>query len=211
MSKKINMKVNYEGENINQTTLIISEKNRLLIQRTKINLIENDLNKIHFNIEGNGTALFQAIVKYNLKEDKKHETNKPDFEFSLFSSKSRYGSQCEYAQLKIFSKYIGGNEKTGMSIVSIKLPSGWTPIEESIESLKEMVDLKRYEISNENRIFLYFNEIPKQDGLEFVIHVNKKFEIGNRKPGLVSVYDYYADFDESVSSPFEIDDDCKKI
>ena len=58
-------------------------------------------------------------------------------------------------------RYIGGDEKTGMSIVSIKLPSGWIPIEESIESLKEMVDLKRYEISNENRIFLYFNEVTE--------------------------------------------------
>ncbi len=54
---------------------------------------------------------------------------------------------------------MGENEKTGMSIVSIKLPTGWTAIEESIELLKEMVDLKRFEISNENRIFLYFDQV----------------------------------------------------
>ena len=46
-----------------------------------------------------------------------------------------------------------------MSIVSIKLPSGWIAIEESIELLKEMVDLKRFEITNENRIFLYFDQV----------------------------------------------------
>ena len=78
--KKINMKVNYEGENINQTTLIISEKNRLLIQRAKINLIENDLNKVNFNIEGNGTALFQVAIYF------------PSGDFEIFNFAKRINS-----------------------------------------------------------------------------------------------------------------------
>lgn len=45
-----------------------------------------------------------------------------------------------------------------MAMVNIKLPSGWVPIEESIEKLKSSVDLKRFEI-NENLIVLYFNEV----------------------------------------------------
>jgi hypothetical protein len=46
-----------------------------------------------------------------------------------------------------------------MAIVNIRLPSGWIPIEESIEKLKYMdAQLKRYEI-NENKVSLYFDEV----------------------------------------------------
>lgn len=48
-----------------------------------------------------------------------------------------------------------------MSIISVKLPSGWTVIEETIEILKRSVELRRFEISNENRVFLYFDEVKK--------------------------------------------------
>jgi hypothetical protein len=46
-----------------------------------------------------------------------------------------------------------------MAIVNIRLPSGWIPIEESIEKLKYMdAQLKRYEI-NENKVSFYFDEV----------------------------------------------------
>ena len=54
------MKVNYDGDMINKTSLSINDKNRLLIQKTKVNFNEKDANKVSFNIEGNGTALFQV-------------------------------------------------------------------------------------------------------------------------------------------------------
>ncbi len=59
-SNNINMKVNYDGDMINKTSLSINDKNRLLIQKTKVNFNEKDANKVSFNIEGNGTALFQV-------------------------------------------------------------------------------------------------------------------------------------------------------
>ena len=61
--------------------------------------------------------------------------------------------------LTINAKYIGGNNQTGMIITSVKLPSGWASLEETIELLKTKVELKRYEISNENRLFLYFDQV----------------------------------------------------
>lgn len=45
-----------------------------------------------------------------------------------------------------------------MALVSVKLPSGWTPIEESIDKLKSTAELKRYEI-NENIVVLYFDQV----------------------------------------------------
>ena len=79
-----------------------------------------------------------------------------------------------------------------MALVSIKLPSGWKALEEKIEVLKRSIDLKRYEV-NENIIVLYFDEINKE-GIEFQIDIVMKFDVENRKPGLISVYDYYESF-----------------
>lgn len=47
-----------------------------------------------------------------------------------------------------------------MAIVSLRLPSGWIPIEDTIENLvkDEKLNLKRHEI-NENKISLYFDEV----------------------------------------------------
>ena len=59
-ANNINIRVNYEGNMINKTFLSINDKNRLLIQKNRINFNENDANKVSFNIEGNGTALFQV-------------------------------------------------------------------------------------------------------------------------------------------------------
>lgn len=46
-----------------------------------------------------------------------------------------------------------------MTIISVKLPSGWAVIEETVEKLKHTIDLRRFEIVNENRLFLYFDEV----------------------------------------------------
>jgi hypothetical protein len=45
-----------------------------------------------------------------------------------------------------------------MVIVSIRLQSGWVPIEESIAQLVGNAELKRHEL-NENKIFLYFDQV----------------------------------------------------
>ena len=45
-----------------------------------------------------------------------------------------------------------------MAIVALKLPTGWTADVNSIESLKQQVDLRRHEI-NENKVNLYFDEV----------------------------------------------------
>ena len=45
-----------------------------------------------------------------------------------------------------------------MALISIKLPSGWLPIEKTIQILKKTIDLKRFELK-ENIIVLYFDQV----------------------------------------------------
>lgn len=59
-SKNINLKVNYNF-NSNKNTLFINDKNRLLVQKVKLDkLKENEENSFTFDIEGEGTALVQV-------------------------------------------------------------------------------------------------------------------------------------------------------
>jgi hypothetical protein len=59
-SKNINLKINYNF-NSNKNTLFINDKNRLLVQKIKLDkLKENDENSFSFDIEGEGTALVQV-------------------------------------------------------------------------------------------------------------------------------------------------------
>jgi hypothetical protein len=55
------MKLSFDSIiNGNTTVWNINERNRLLIQKKRINFDEKQLNKINFKIEGNGTGLFQV-------------------------------------------------------------------------------------------------------------------------------------------------------
>ena len=45
-----------------------------------------------------------------------------------------------------------------MAIVALRLPTGWTADVDSIEKLRDQVNLMRHGI-NENNVHLYFNEV----------------------------------------------------
>ncbi len=84
--------------------------------------------------------------------------NRNEFEFGLITTKSEYGSLCDYSSLVIFAKYVGQKETSSMAIISLKLPSGWNAIEESVEKLKSSANLKRFEAKDSN-LALYFDQV----------------------------------------------------
>ena len=59
-SKNVNLKLRY-NYNSNENTMLINDKNRLLVQKVNLDkLKENGTNKFSFDVEGNGTALVQV-------------------------------------------------------------------------------------------------------------------------------------------------------
>jgi hypothetical protein len=56
--------------------------------------------------------------------------------------------------------FIAENNPNSMAIVSVRLPTGWKPNEESLTKLTNNLDimLKRYEL-NENTVNFYFDEV----------------------------------------------------
>jgi len=93
-----------------------------------------------------------------MDEREKEDENRNEFEFGLVTTRSEYGSLCDFSSLVIFAKYVGEKEASSMAMVSLKLPTGWNAIEESVERLKRSASLKRFEIKDCN-VALYFDEV----------------------------------------------------
>jgi hypothetical protein len=91
-------------------------------------------------------------------KDSSKEASVERFEFNAFASRVDHITGCKETELAIKTRYSGKKEKSDMAIISIRLPTGWMPLEDSVENLKQTVDLKRYEI-NENKLNLYFDEV----------------------------------------------------
>jgi hypothetical protein len=160
-----------------------------------------------------GFLLLKAISKYNLIGSDSKLTNevasRSDFEFAIFPSISK--SCSKQADLTVQFKYTGQKETSGMIIVSIRLPTGWTPNEQSIQILNSdpRVDLKRYEL-DENKLNFYFEDLQRDVERELKFQVIRAFNVLNTKPGIISVYDYYEPIDEAIAQQFEIDNNCNQ-
>jgi hypothetical protein len=64
----------------------------------------------------------------------------------------------KYFKTKNVKRYVGSKDSSSMAIVSLRLPTGWIADEGSIESLRNLVDLRRHEL-DENKVNLYFDEV----------------------------------------------------
>ena len=103
-TKSIDINISYFYNKI-INNLTINENNRLLVQEIKLDdFKDNELNQFYFDIKGYGTVLIQLIVKYNLNQEKKTE-EESEFEFSIFSSTSSYGSECNYSKLTVNTRF----------------------------------------------------------------------------------------------------------
>ena len=76
-----------------------------------------------------------------------------------------------------------------MAIVDVKLVTGFSVREESLEELRNdpMLNFKRYDIDGQN-VQLYFDEIKN---MSFSIDIHQDTLVKKLKPAVVKVYDYY--------------------
>ena len=101
------------------------------------------------------------------------------------------------------------DDVSNMAVIAVKMISGWIPIKESVEKLKNsaQLGLKRFEIEK-NSIQFYFDELDKHDRC-FTFGVSQELEIMNAKPATVHVYDYYEP-SLSTYSEYSIETRCSK-
>ena len=118
-------------------------------------------------------------------------------------------SKCRDNQIHVCARYNGHDDVSNMAVIAVKMISGWIPVKDSVEKLKNsaQLGLKRFEIEK-NSIQFYFDELDKRDRC-FTFDIFQELEIMNAKPATVHVYDYYEP-NLSTYSEYKIETRCSK-
>ncbi|XP_005104186.2 alpha-2-macroglobulin [Aplysia californica] len=195
------------------STMSVSERlnNTLLLQTEPIATLPN---KLQIKVKGVGCALVQANVRYNKLPFTLGGETKPSFHLKVITRLySRDIDRCDRRTI-VISVGARGSQKfnTGMTIVTVKMVTGWTPVKDSFIYLQEMfpaLGMKRYENNEEEgTLSFYFEELsrrPKQ--FSFDVEQDQALKVSSPKPADVRVYQYY-ETDVSVTRPYRLKTIC---
>ncbi|CAH1797987.1 unnamed protein product [Owenia fusiformis] len=178
---------------IPSTSLAINSGNSLLLQKVDVPSIPST---IETYTSGTGCALLQGTMKYNIFPE---EVDVPAFQLRVNPS----GFACKKQTIKVCTSYQGPGDESNMAVIEVKMPSGWSPLKETVEPLLNdiFLGLKRYEV-DKNFVSFYFDSISSEEKcLSFV--VEQSTPVKDLKPASVMVYDYY-DTDLSLTKLYSL-------
>lgn len=169
-------------------TFSLNEENQLLLQTEKLSSLPT---KLTFTASGQGCAMVQTVVRYNMPETEENE----GFDLTV--------NNVDNDKLRICSTYTGQKDKTGMVVMEVELVTGWEA--HSLEDLLNEVEsgVKRQEFDQEeNKVVLYFDDMPKSERCVEVM-VKQVTVVEEPKPAIATVYDYY-NKEETVSISYNM-------
>ena len=185
-SKENDLKIMGSSSSGDEFDFAVNEDNKILFQMEKLSDLDQgkDTN-IDVEVTGKGCLMVQSILRYNIK-------NSPDqsaFDLQVIKNED---------EIKVCASYTGSKDKTNMVVIEIEMLSGYEPTKDSIKSLKNEKAIKKVEYDGKETVLsLYFNQMENQQLCQ-TVKVKEVAKIGERKPALVKIYDYY-DQNDSVS------------
>ncbi|KAF8794905.1 Murinoglobulin-1 like protein [Argiope bruennichi] len=172
----------------------IDEDNKLLVQRNKVTQIPSQLN---IDATGTGCGLLQTSLRYNT-----HTPPEEKF-FNLQVTGQCTSPDCKQRIIAGSVRYTPEGQKSGMSVVQIKMISGTIAVKDSLNKLTfdPTNKILRADVDN-NQVNIYFSEISN-NLQQFSFDVEEIVEVENPQPGIAKVFDYYApEYSTSVSYTF---------
>ncbi|XP_028825882.1 alpha-2-macroglobulin-like protein 1 [Denticeps clupeoides] len=172
-----------------QTDFTINQNNRLLYQEERLKGFPGN-----FSIHGKGQScvFVQMAMFYNIP---------PPPDSSAFNISTRTSGTCSGTKtLSVFVKvwYTGRREETNMVIINIKLLSGFIPVKDSLDKLKNDNTVKRVD-QEDGQVIIYLDALRKMSAKTYSITIQEDVPVRNLKPATVKIYDYYQISDEAVS------------
>uniref|UniRef100_A0A3P9J6J8 Alpha-macroglobulin receptor-binding domain-containing protein n=1 Tax=Oryzias latipes TaxID=8090 RepID=A0A3P9J6J8_ORYLA len=155
----------------------VNEDNRLLYQEEKLTEIPGEYT---IEAEGQSCVLAQICLFYNIP---------PPSDFSALKISTNTRGRCDIPrpEFRLFV-FQGRREETNMVVINIKLLSGYILQDNSLKMLKENRLVKRVDVE-EGYINIYLDGVRSFEDQQ----------VGNLKPAVVKVYDYYQKSDEAVT------------
>ncbi|KAL4229795.1 hypothetical protein ACF0H5_010186 [Mactra antiquata] len=175
-SDDVNIVIDVEDSNVQfEHTFRILPEDVSLYQRVSV---PETSRKLNFTASGNGKALVEIAVSYNVMEN----TVVPMFKLVVSSTDETLSG----FNLQICFKYLGEGA-SGMSVLEIKLLSGFSAEKTTISKLSM---IKRVEDGNK-LLYIYLNQVPGNETSCITVHMQRQNLVANTQPGTVKLYDYY--------------------
>ncbi|XP_042866814.1 alpha-2-macroglobulin-like isoform X2 [Penaeus japonicus] len=164
-------------------TLHFDAEHRFQVQRVELPALPTN---VSFTASGSGCAIVQSVVQYNAREHYRSNAFSlsvtSEWNPNIICNRPHYISVCAASLL---------NKTSNLVAVEVRLVSGFAPREKDLEEIVRPAHsaFARYEMKG-SRVTFYAGGLTAEDScLEF--EVVREMDVGNAKPGVVLVYDYY--------------------
>ncbi|BFZ02236.1 hypothetical protein BsWGS_05276 [Bradybaena similaris] len=205
------LKISVTGKQMDESFSVSeNEHTTLLLQSVPIRTLPN---VISITANGVGCALVQSSVHYNKQPKDLQGDEKPSFHLRVKAKK--YVHNIDKCDRRTISVSVGkrGSQgfDDGMSLLTIKMVTGWAPVQDSLtklESLFPVLGIKKKEYSEEQGLTLYFEQLPnKPQEFSIDIEQDRDLAITSPKPAEVKIFQYY-ETDVSAVQSYELKNTC---
>uniref|UniRef100_A0A3B3I4M4 Alpha-2-macroglobulin-like 1 n=1 Tax=Oryzias latipes TaxID=8090 RepID=A0A3B3I4M4_ORYLA len=157
----------------------VNKDNRLLYQEEKLNEIPGEYT---IEAEGQSCVLAQISLFYNIPPPSDFSHNASLDVLVLFESSAGFDSH----------RFQGRREETNMVVINIKLLSGYILQDNSLK-------MHLVVLYSHTRVPVFTWQLKKGQKETFDVILEEDQQVGNLKPAVVKVYDYYQTSDEAVT------------
>jgi len=139
---------------------------------------------ITLNISGKGDINYQLVKRFNVILPDEPVFTVLEFEVEYDATDVAVN---DIVDVHAKVKYIGRGNSTGMLILDVAVPTGFTPVVSTLDELKTDGIISRYEIAG-RKIILYVDDLPRGEELLFDLQVQAQFPV---KAIIPDSYSYY--------------------
>jgi len=148
--------------------------------------VPQGVEKIELKFSGTGTVNYQVVKKLNvvLPEIPLKTDLELDVEYETEGIEVN-----DMISVNVRTEYTGFSNSTGMMLIDIGVPTGFSPVTGTLDDLLENERITRYEIAG-RKVIIYVNDLPRGEELVFEFKMIAKFPVKAQIPDS-RAYSYY--------------------
>ena len=136
---------------------------------------------------GRGEAVLQGVLRYNLPAAESAPT--------AFDLKVDYGTAQvavdDLITIKATIRYQPPEPvKAGMVVVDVAVPTGFAPVDETLQRLRDVAGIERYDVAG-RKVIVYVKDMAPGDAITFTFQAKALYPV-RAKAAASQVYSYYA-------------------
>jgi len=170
-----------DGEEIKK--FIVNPENFDVFQMIEV---PSGTEKIELKFSGSGNVNYQIVRKFNVILSE--IPIKTDLELQVnYDTEGIEVNDMINVDVKV--RYTGLSKSTGMMLIDVGVPTGFSPVTSTLDNLLEEEKITRYEIAG-RKVIIYVDELPRDVELEFEFKMIAKFPVKAQIPDS-RAYSYY--------------------